>query len=320
MLKPSYKIQIGSETFEPSTSSDVISVRVNLDMDTPADSFEIVLSVSDRSSKLKKEDDVSISLGYEENLVNVFKGAIDTVEPGVSKIVIAGLSFVSRLLALRLNQVYEKQSAGNIVADLAGRAGVSTAEVSSGLRFPMYAIDDIKNAYEHIWDLAKKCGFDVYMTSDSKLVFKKYESGSPHTFEYSKDIIYAELNDQKPMAVRVVVCGESPSSFKGADTSHWLTKREVEGVAGSGAGLFIQDPTVKDRNAAERVAKAKLDALKRALSGTVRTIGRAEVKLGDTIKIIGMPNVKMDGEFQIRSVEHFLSKNKGFTTAIGWRK
>jgi len=320
MLKPSYKIQIGSETFEPSTSSDVVSVRVNLDMDTPADRFETVFNASDKSSRLKKGDDASISLGYEENLVNVFKGAIDTIEPDISKIVIAGLSFVSRLLDLRMNQVYENQSAGSIVYDLAGRAGVKTAEVSDGLRFPMYAIDDTKNAYEHIRDLAEKCGFDVYMTSDNKLVFKKYERKSPHTFEYGKDITHAEVDDQEPVAVRVLVHGESPSSFKGADTSHWLTKREVEGVVGSGAGLLIQDPTVKDKDTAERVAKAKLDVLKRSLSGTVKTIGRAEVKLGDTIKIEEMPSALMNGEFQVRSVEHFLSKTEGFTTVIGWRK
>jgi phage protein D len=234
--------------------------------------------------------------------------------------VVTGLSFALRLLDLRVNQVYENQSAGNIVSDLAGRANVMTGEVSDGLRFPMYAIDDTKNAYEHIRDLAEKCGFDVYIDSENELVFKKYERKSPQTFEYGKDIIQAEVNDQKPMAVSVLVCGESPSSFKGADTSHWLTKREVEGVAGSGAGLSIQDPTVKDKDTAEKVAEAKLEALERSLSGAVKTIGKAEVKLGETIEVKGMPNAKMNGEFQIRSVEHFLSKTEGFTTIIGWRK
>jgi phage protein D len=81
MLKPTYEIQIGSETFEPNTSGDVISIRVDLDIDKPADSFEIVFMMNDRSSSLGKGDDASISLGYEDNLVKVFKGTIDIVEP-----------------------------------------------------------------------------------------------------------------------------------------------------------------------------------------------------------------------------------------------
>jgi phage protein D len=320
MLKPTYEIQIGSETFGPKTTSDVISVRINLDMDTPADSFETVFMASDKSSEIRKEDDVSISLGYEENLVKVFMGTVDIVEPTFPKIAVTGLSLTLRLLDLRVNQVYENQSAGNIVSDLASRANLVTGEVSDGLLFPIYVIDDTKNAYEHIHDLAEKCGFDGYMTSDNELVFKKYERKNSHIFEYGKDIIHAEVNDQTPMRFRISVRGESPSSFKGADTSHWLTKREVEGFAGNGAELSIQDPTVKDKDTAEKVAKAKLDALERSLSGTVKAIGRAEVKLGETIEVKGMPNEKLNGEFQVRSIEHSLNKTEGFITTIGWRK
>ena len=320
MLKPVYKIQIGRETFEPGASSEVISVRVCLGMDTPADSFEIVFGASNKSSKIREGDDASIQLGYENRLVDVFKGAVDSVEPGISGIRVTGLNFVSKLLELRVNQVYENQTAGGIVSDLANKAGIRTEEILDGISFPMYVVDDGKNAYDHIRDLAEKCGFDVYMSSENKLVFKKYERREPHVLEYGKDIIQADLAEEKPLVAGVVVQGESPSSFKGADTSHWLTKRQVEGLAGSGARLLIHDPTVRDKDTAEKVATAWLDALTRTLSGIVKAIGKAEVKLGDTIEIKGMRNSKMNGEFQVRSVEHFLSKTEGFTTFIGWRK
>ena len=320
MLKPAYKIQIGPETFEPAATSEIISVHVSLDMDTPADSFEIEFGVSNRSSRIHEGDDASIQLGYEGHLVDVFKGAVDNVEPGISGIRVTGLNFVSKLLEQRVNQVYENQTAGGIVSDLANKAGVRTEEVSDGISFPMYVVDDSKNAYDHIRDLAEKCGFDVYITSENKLVFNKYERGEPHVLEYGKDIVQADLAEEKPLVAGVVVQGESPSSFKGADTSHWLTKRQVEGVSGSGARLLIQDPTVRDKDTAEKVAKAKLEALMRSLSGTAKIVGKAEVKLGDTIELKGMRNSKMNGEFQVRSVEHFLSKTEGFTTLIGWRK
>jgi phage protein D len=320
MSKPVHKIQIGSETFEPDASSDVISIRVSLDMDTPADSFTILLNASERTSKIKEGDDVSIQLGYEDRLVEVFKGAVDNLEPGISRTTITGLNFISKLLDLRVNQVYEKQAAGKIVADLAKKAGVETTEISDGLNFPMYVVDDSKNAYEHIRELVEKCGFDVYMTTENKLVFKKYERSAPHALEYGKDIIYAALTEEKPLVAGVVVQGESPSSFKGADTAHWLTKRKVEGVSGKGTRLLIADPTVRDKDTAAEVAKARLETLTRTLSGAVKTIGKPDVKLGNTVELKEMRNAKMNGEFQIRSVEQFLSKTEGFTTLIGWRK
>jgi phage protein D len=320
MLKPAYKIQIGSETFEPGAKSPIVSLQVSLDMDIPAGSFEIVFGQSSKSSKIKEGDLASIQLGYEGDLKDVFKGAVDSVEPRISDIRAAGLNLASKLLELRTNQVYENQTAGGIVSDLASRAGVSTEDVSDGLSFPLYIVDDRKNAYEHIEDLAEKCGFDVYMTNENKLIFKKYERKEPQVLEYGKDIIQANVQEEKPIVAGVVVQGESPSSFKGADTSHWLTKRRVEGMAGSGARLLIQDSTVRDKDTAEKVAKARLDTLTRVVSGTVKTIGKAELKLGDTIEIKGMANPNMNGEFQVRSVEHYLSKTAGFTTLIGWRK
>jgi len=320
MLKPAYKIQIGSETFEPSAHSPVVSLQVNLDLDIPTDSSEILFGVNNKTTKIKKEDNASIQLGYEDNLTDVFKGAVDNVEPEISGIRITGLNFVSKLLGLRTNQVYENQSAGDIVSDLSGKAGVTTGDVSSGLKFPVYYVEDSKNAYEHIRDLAEKCGFDVYMTTDSKLMFKKYERNEPRVLEYGKNIIEVTLQEERSMVASVIVQGESPSSFKGSDTSHWLTKRRVEGLAGSGANILIEDPTVRDKDTAEKVAKSRLDTLTRTLFGTVKVIGDSEIKLGDTIEIKGMPNSKINGEFQVRSVEHFLSKTTGFTTLIGWRK
>jgi phage protein D len=320
MLKPAYRIQIGSEAFEPGPRTPVISVKVNLDMDVPADSFEILLGEGNTSAKIAEGDEVSIQLGYEGSLEAVMAGRVDHVEPDLAEVRVTGLDSAAKLLVFRADQLYESQSAGGIVSDLANKAGVSAGEIADGLSFAMYVIDHRKNAYEHMFELAEKCGFDIYMTPASRLVFKAYERVEPHVLAYGKEVIHAELQEETPRVVGVVVHGESPSSFKGADTSHWLTKRAVEGVAGSGVRLVFQEPTVRDKDAAEKVAKARLAALARGMSGGVTIVGKAEIKLGDTIEIRGMTNSKMNGVFQVRSVEHYLSKTAGFTTTIGWRK
>lgn len=318
VLIPNYTVKIGSEAFQPKTGT-IISIRVSLNMNVPAGSFETLFDLTDKSLKIKRGDEVSIQLGYEDKLHDVFKGSVDDIEPNISEIRITGFNAASKLLELRVNQVYEQQSAKEIVSDLVQKANVQTEEVSDGISFPMYVVDDTKNAYEHMRDLADKCGFDVYVTGENKLVFKKYERKDPHTLKYGSNIISVETYDWKPSFSRLVVQGEGAASYKGADTAHWFTKKQVEGVTGSGAGLLLHDPVVRDKDTAEKVAEARMDVISKTVHGLAEIIGNAEIKLGDTIKFEGMKDDRINKEFQVRAVEHILNKNEGFTTLIGWR-
>ena len=320
MLKPVFKIKIGSETYEPGSQSPVLSINVDLNMDIPADSFEAILGVDDNTLKIKEGDDAIVELGYEGELKKVFTGSVDNVIPALSTLRVKGLNYASKLLELRMNKVFEKQTAGKIVSDIAKAAGVKEDTVKPGISFPYYVIDDSKNSYEHIKLLSMLSGFDVFMTNENKLVFNLQEKKDTHTLEYGVNIIEADYDEDRPMINFVNVQGESPSSFKGADTSHWLTKKSVDGQSGSGSGLLIKNPAIRDKDTSAKVAKSILDEILRSLSGTLKTVGNADVKLNDTIQVKGMSNSKMNGEFQVRSVEHHMSKSKGFTTTIGWKK
>jgi phage protein D len=319
MLHPSYKLQIASNILEPRTSDNVVSIYVNLSMNMPTDIFEVILRMSDKSLKFKQDDDVSVSLGYDQQHIEVFKGKVNSVKSEVSKLRVISLNSIWKLINQRMNRLYEKQSAGKIVSDLAKVSGVATGDIMDGISFPSYVIDDNKNVYEHIRELAERCGFDVYVTSNNKLTFRKYSRDNVHTFEYGKNVISADGYYYKPEFSSVKVFGESPSSTKGSDTWHWLTKKEVEGVAGSGSAFIITDPVLRDKDTAEKVAKAKLNTLNRNLFVTIETVGKPEVKLGDTVEIKSMPDSKLNGDFQVRSVEHIFNKSEGFKTIIGCR-
>lgn len=323
MGKPAYKVKIGSATFDSSLDQEIISVRVDLDMDVPSDSFEIAFKPSTKAGSIRIGDPAVIELGYDVELNRVLTGSIDVVEASISQVTISGLSHISSLTRLKVNQVYTKQNAGNIVRDLAGKAGISTSEdyIHTGLSFPMYTVDDAKDVYTHMKELALRCGFDLFLRTDGKLVFKKYARQSAKIFEYGLNAMEADVHETVPAAACVRVFGESPSSFKGADTAHWLSKRVVEGVAGRGSPtVIVEDPTVRDTDTADRVAAALLESMSMTLSGTVKSFGNAGIALGDTIEIKDMPDSRMNGEFQATSVSHSFNKAEGFVSVIGWRK
>ena len=320
LLKPSFKITIGSETYDPGSQSPVELIIVNHSIDIPASSFLVKFGINDTTSKIKQGEDVEIQIGYEDDLKDVFSGIVDNIVPEMTRINVKGLNHATKLLEQRMNQIYESVSAGDIVQDLANSGGISPDTCSSGLDFPVYVIDDRKNTWDHIKELALNCGFDAYLTHENKLVFKNYEKDTTHTVEYGINIIEIEAREDRPMIEGVSVLGESPSSFKGADTSHWVTKKAVEGVEGEKSNLLVESAVIRDKDTAAKMAKALMDTYARTLSGTVKIIGVADIRLNDTVEVKSVPNEMFNGEFQIRSVEHVMSKTRGYTTTLGWRK
>lgn len=321
MKNPAYRVRIGSQTFETGTCQDIINLSVDLDLNVPLDSFRIDLVPGMKANRIRNSDAVIIELGYEGTLKKVMTGAVDAVESRMTSVMVEGFSVVSILTRTRVNQVYEMQTAGAIVKDLAGKAGISVKDVQEGLSFPQYVVDDTKDVYTHMKDLARKCGFDIFITGDGRLIFKKYSRQTPRPFKYGRDIIMAQANEPTPLSASVKVYGESPSSFKGADTAHWITKRVVEGVAGSGTVHFlIEDPVIRDKETADKAAAAWLETIMTPLSGTIKVLGNMWVMPGDTIEIKDIPDTRMNGEFQATGVGHIFNKNEGFVSTVDWVK
>ncbi len=282
MLKPAYKIKIGSESYDSENNAEALSINVDCDINIPLDACKVVLRQGDKTS-VKRDDQITIELGYEDSMKKVFTGAVDTVEPSVSGVVINGFSVAAPLTRIKTHQVYEKQTAGAIVKDLADKASLSIKTVEDGISFPMYVVDDTKPIYSHMRELAGLCGFDLFMTPDGEVVFKKYQKKKAVAFTYGVDIIDVTARALTPLATSVKVFEESPSSFKGADTAHWLSKKVIGGVSGSGDQVYvICNPAIRDKDTADHVAAAVLGSLTISMAGTLKTIGEPGVMLGDT--------------------------------------
>ncbi len=315
MLHPNYSINMGSREITPA-SNDLLSLTIDMHLDTPADSCRATLRPAKWTTDLKREDPVTVSLGYENDLQAVFAGSLDSLERGVSQIRTHSLGGCLKLLDLRVNEIYTDQTAGDIVNDLAGKAGLDVDEVQDGLDLPSYYVDNSHNAYDHVRGLAERCAFDVYVTPDGKLVFKEYEPAETHPLEYGKDIISIEAVFREPTYQSVKAYGESPSSMKGDDTSHWLTKDDVSGEAGSGNQLEIVDPAIRDTDTAEKVAQARLKVLSLSKFFKLVVVGSPKVRLGDAVEVKNMPDDTLNGKLKVMRVEHILNKTEGFTTHI----
>jgi len=154
MLNPAYKLTIGDrivDTTDEPQASTVVDLTVSLDMDAPADGFTLVLGQVGGLAP-ERDDEATIDLGYADNggLIQVITGTVVTVEPGLTTRRIIGHSPASILLCTFVEQTYEGKTAGEIVRDLVGQAGVDVATVDDGITFPAYVIHGRRTIYHHI--------------------------------------------------------------------------------------------------------------------------------------------------------------------------
>ncbi|CAJ36895.1 phage late control D family protein [Methanocella arvoryzae] len=318
MQKPSYKIKLGSQTIEPSSATDIVGIEVDLALDVPIDICKILVNNGPLIGAVKRGDEVSVELGFDGSNTKVFTGGVDSVDPAVSGATITCLSLASLLARKRINQVYEKQAAGAIVEDIAGRAGLAVKEPDDGLSFPSYVIDDSKTAYQHLRELAELSGCDLFLNAEGHLIFKKYEEQKPITLRYGRDIVDVSVQETNPRVSGVRVFEESPASSMGDDTSHWLSKKTMGGSCGDEDGHLITNPAIRDKDTADQVARNYLEKHAVSLSGTVKAIGVPKAGLCSTIRIKEAPDARMNGDFKVVRVTHTFGGERGFMSAIEW--
>lgn len=327
LINPAYKLTIGRkvvDTTDEPQASTIVDLTVALDLDTPADSFTLVLG-NVGSFRPERDDEATIELGYADNggLTQVMAGKVVTVEPNLTTTCVAGYSGADALLRTFVEQTYEDKSAGDIVSDLADKAGLDVATAEDGTQFPVYVVDGRRSAYLHMHDLAELCGFDLYVNPEGELVFEKFVNGKTvHLFDAGKHIVGLDVLRTPALAGRVEAWGESPSGSEGEDAAAWLTTdfTDSKGTSGSGPLLLLERPALRTRDAARTAADAALKRIqRRTLRGRLLTIGRPAVKLGDAIRLREMEDEALNTIFQVRNVTHRITKLGGFTTTIGFQ-
>jgi hypothetical protein len=327
LLTPAYRLSLGgfvADTKVEPKASATTSLVVTLDMDSPPESAAISLGQVGGINPAV-HDDATIELGYADDgdYLQVFKGSVDALDASLLLREVQVLSPLRLLQRLSVDQSYRGQTAGQIVRDLAGRAKVEIALADDGIAFPVYVVDSRRPALRHIRDLAALCGFDVYADRDGKLVFQSFGTGNTvHDVDYGKQVIELGIDREGDADVTVTAWGESPTASAGADAWGWLTKdfSGSSGSAGHGSRpILLENTALRTAGAAATAASARLRAAqRRRVRGQVLMPGRAEVGLGDAVRLRGVPVGGFDGTYQVRRVVHRITKAGGYTTRVGF--
>jgi phage protein D len=301
----------------------VVSVTVESGLAPFVDAVTVHLSAGGQAPTVAIGDTGSVSFGYEDGSTEpAFSGQVEGVLFSVDGATsVTATNGGAALSALRINQSYEQQKAGDIVKDLAGGAGVGTDTVEDGVEFPFYVVDDRQSAYRHIAALARKSGYLAWFTPEGNLSFAPSTAGQAvQTFAYGEDVLSLEVTDALPVVGAVTTFGEGAAGGQGQEAWSWLVKdpSSVTGSAGGGgADRGVQDPSLRSSDAAQSAADGIANAAALTnLTGKLLVPGAPAVAVGLAVEVVDAPQDALNGLYLVTGVRHRFSKGEGFTTLV----
>jgi phage protein D len=274
-------------------------------------------------SQVAPGDTMSLELTSGSQSATVATVTVKAVETSLELVTIVGTTGMQPLAETRVNQVYENQSLGQVVRDLASQAGVDVGDVEQGGRYPYLVVHESRSVLRTVLGLARREGMDVWVDPDGRLNVKAFaKARADHVLRYGVEVLALEASSAEPVAEHVLVHGESPSSSTGADTWHWLAQdlSPHRGESGSGARTrAVQDGAIRTKAAADAAAKARLDAIvSGAATGRVTALGRPTIKLGDALALEDVPGGAIGGVLRLGSVRHVFNGREGYVTILGF--
>jgi len=318
---------LGIEGSQDPWQTNMVSFYVNCAVAPSVDISNLLLMEKDQAHSVVIEDAGSISLGYEDSSTDlVFTAEVDSIRHDLRGTLCIGVvNGGARLSKLRVNQSYEQQNAGDIVADLISQAGVDSEIIEDGITFPFYVVDDRKNSYQHIAALAKTSGFAAFFTPEDKLYFGPLLEGEPvQTFSYAIDIMTIQMNEVSPLVDNVTIIGAGAAGSQGQEAWSWLVKdpSSVTGQAGDGEHeRLLSNASLRSGEASQAAVDAIINAAAQTLhTGRITVPGAPAVVIGSSIEISDAPQEMLNGTCVVRGIQHCYSKHDGFISIIDFTR
>jgi hypothetical protein len=335
-MRPSYEVLLGPlSSTHVAPSGGPVAVVVDREVDGPLDLARLRLV---QRSRVDTGDRCTLALGLDGSAEQVFEGTVVQVRPDVSGTCVIAVGALRVLANLRVAATYTDTTLAAVVRDLAGRAGLTVAEVFAGPRLPWFVVDPMRDALAQLRGLAARFGAQVFTNRSGGLVVRPLPGahagglggglgdlgGAADQPRFGADLIAARGTHCYPAWSAVSVGGESPASTRGVETAAWLVPDADAPSAQQGSGdrrIVIVDPLARTRGLARDIAAGTL-----AQGGrTARTLevlvpGRAGVDLGDKVAV-GVaagpsPDDLLRGTGQVRRLSHRLDARTGFTTRM----
>jgi phage protein D len=296
--RPTFDVTIGSspaDTWRPHVAALLVSGVLGPDVGAAS-----VVIAGDGAPGVEPGDPATVALGFTHSgttlVMTGHVAAVTETLDGTRRITVHDAA--ADLARFRLDQSYVQQNAGEVVRDLATRAGVTIARADAGATYPSVVVDGRHGAWRHIAALARRSGLLARIDAAGHLVVAPPDTASVVTLDPTSEVLDLRATRWHDVPDAVSVIGEGAAGAHGADAWAWLVcdASSVTADAGGSGGVRVGDPALRSPDAVRAAAEAELTARQRLASTCrVRLAGLADVRPGGTVEVAGGPGGGLAG-------------------------
>lgn len=313
--RPSLELELDGQSFD-GPSAALTRLSCTLGVDGSHDQLLFHVSLQSPLADVEQDVPVKLSLGNSDAPEGVFSGTVRSVERTARGVVVEAYADTWLMSQLFLAQAYLDMTIADIVSDLAGQAGVTTATLEAPVKLSAYHVDERRAAWSYARDLARFADLDLTTSADGELNLLPASGGGGAAsasltgtkFRYGAEVLSWQAGARtEPAAATGYAYGAG--SEAGAEKWHVLLKDP-----GKSDGATRVLPIARDRDAASKWTAARANSAKRAtLSGQALVIGSPALRAGSVVSF-ELPTGDIDA--RCRGVAHHLSASSGFVTAL----
>jgi hypothetical protein len=315
LLSPAYELTLGRQIWK----QQAIEISVDLSCAPRVDRLSVRLPAAAPLSA-KAGDEASLILDSGEQKETVFTGTIDCIRRTFEDIRIVALNAGSAMSRVRPAATYEQISAGKVIRNLAGDAGVTVGSVEDGTDLTFYVADPSRTAWEHVARLSAWGGALARVSKDNEIECKPVNATQAElALLHGREVLWMQSDSFESTVDGWTVAGEGGAGSASAPEALRSSTDFFAGnrPQGPGTGQRWQfHPALRTATAAGTAGAA----LKRQYdssrdSGCIRAFLQPKFRCGTVFEVQQLPDGFPGGPLWVSGVSHTLGSGGGYTTA-----
>jgi hypothetical protein len=319
MLEPAYIVRMGPQEW----TEQLLQIRVLLAAGPLVDSATLVLP-SLAPLEAGPGDEVVVSLDSGEQSDTVFTGVVDRVRRTPSTTTVSAVNAGGVLARVRPAVTFEHITAGDVVRQLCGEAGVDAGDIDDGVSLPYYVADPDRTGWEHATRVAAWSGGIARVSRDNRVDAIVVDAQRADlALRYGREILDFAFDSHRSYLDTFATAGESGVGDAADADALRLASDFFAGSRPSGPGpgsSWRSYPALRTAEAAATAAAAR-----QRIYDSTRETGRLDaflqpaIRPGSVIEVQDLPHGIAVEPLWARRVEHRLSAS-GATTRVQFAK
>jgi prophage tail gpP-like protein len=315
LLAPSYTVTLGGQAW----SEQAVAIDVRLRAAPVVDVATVRLAPG-ASLDAAVGDDAKIELDGGEGGATVLTGTVQAIRRTLEGIAVTVTDAGGTLAAFRPAATYEKVTAGTVIRNLCGDAGVDAGDVDDGVSLAFYVADPCRTALEHVARVAAWGGALARVSADGRLDATVVNAVTAEVaLRYGRDLLAVEQSRVAAPVESFVVAGESGAGDTSAAQAHRATTDFFGGSRPDGPSATSRwrfEPALRTSGAATTAG----DALGRAYrggrdAGAITAILQPALRPGTVLELQDLPGGLAGGACWADRVDHHVSAAGAVTRA-----